>query len=122
MYFTGAHYRSAGTDIDPEFVYSFFPGLKQTDYITGALMIGLAVFAIVVRMKLAGFKQGAPKMYLVFLAVSIVVSVGYLIAVSGIVGETTFDSNTIGQIVGSGVMIVVNYIYFKNRAHLFVNK
>ena len=61
-------------------------------------------------------------MYLVFLAASIIVSVGYLIATSGIIGEATFDSSTISQVVVGGVMIAVNYVYFKNRAHLFVNK
>lgn len=56
---------------------------------------------------------------------SIVVSLLYLILATAIVGDWLLSSDTISQyalnIIIAAVMILVNNLYFKKRASLFVN-
>lgn len=115
---TGSLYEAQG--INASFVYAFFPGLSAVDKIYGIICIALGVAAIIVRQKLAKFCQDGPKFYLIYLAVTVVASIIYLVAVIAIVGEME-TSTTIGSLIGNGIMLVCNKIYFDKRAHLFVN-
>ena len=118
-FLTGAHYQGMADQ-----VYSYFHGLKGLDVFYGILLLALAGFAIFVRQRLAKFRRNGPLLYYVLMIVSIVVSFIYLIAGSSILhvslGEV-MDASSLASIVTSIVMLVVNIIYFKKRADLFVN-
>ena len=64
---------------------------------------------------------GAPRLYLLLLAVSLGVSLVYLLAGSAVVGELLLNASTLASLVGSGVMLPVNRIYFRKRESLFAN-
>ena len=103
-------------------VYSYFSSLKTIDMIMGIACIGLAVLAIIVRQKLAGFKSDGPKMLLLLYVVSVAVSLGYALLVMAIVGSDVIDFSTIAPTLAVSVaMIFVNKTYFDKRQHLFIN-
>lgn len=108
-----------------ELVYLVFGSLRVVDLLIGIAMIALAVFDIVVRQKLAHFRSNGPRFLLLLYVASIVVSLLYLILATAIVGDWILSSDTISQYatntILSVVMILVNNIYFKKRASLFVN-
>lgn len=106
-------------------VYSFYSALKIVDLLIGAAMIALAVLAIITRQKLAKYKKDGPS-YLMFLyAANMGVTIVYLILATMVVGDWLLNGNIVGQYVASTavsvIMMVVNNIYFKKRASMFVN-
>lgn len=115
-------------DGSADFLYAMIPGLSAIDKIYGIVLIALAVFAIVTRMQLAGYRKNGPKFYLLLLVVNIAASLIYVIAgcsvinaaVSGAVSLSDF-STYIPTLIVNGVLLAVNVVYFKKRAHLFVN-
>ena len=117
---TGTVYSVTG--ISASDVYAYYgQGLHILDIVMGILMIGIAVFAIFVRFQLAGYKKQGPKTLLVLYVINLVVSLGYSLAVGAITSVNVMDSSSVGGLVISAVMIIVNYFYFKKRAHLFCN-
>ena len=86
---------------------------------SGAISVVLAVLAIYVRFRLAGFRKNGPKMYILFLGINCVFQVLNLLI--------SFDSdlNTVSSAIGSVLtcvlMLVLSSIYYKKRADLFVN-
>lgn len=87
-------------------------------------------FCVVDRCDLAGYETKGPQMYFILLASSLAISLIYIIAANAIISSVTsymrYSSEgdftgIIVSLVTSGVMLIVNIIYFKNRAHLFVN-
>ncbi|MGM9536733.1 MAG: zinc ribbon domain-containing protein [Candidatus Onthomonas sp.] len=117
---TGANYSTTGL-VTPEEVYSTFPGLRVVDLIVGVGVLVLAVLAIVVRQKLAHYRQGAPELYLTLLGADIALSVFYIVAASAVLGGPVLDASTVSELVVSAVMIGANKVYFDKRAELFVN-
>ena len=122
---TGGQYGSSG---DAEMVYTAFSGLKTLDVLYGVCAIALAAGDIFVRMRLAGYRANAPKLYLGVLAAAVVLSLIYIIGVFVILGEwadiidlTAVVSQYTSQLFVSIIMIGANHVYFKKRAHLFVN-
>lgn len=135
-YFSGIIYAKSSnglTDgIDPfevaHLVYGFYPQLRTLDIIMGIAMIGLGVYCLWVRMRMVKFKVNAWKHYCLFCICSMVVNIIYHIA------STTIVSNAMGgsylsddvsvyviEFIGMIVYLVLNVIYYKKRAHLFVN-
>lgn len=122
-YMNGVQYNqdySYGADL----VYAYYDGLKGLDMFLGISCILLAVFAIVVRFFLAGYKSYGPMCYFVFLGLNIVIPVIYLFLAANelntSVGDVISTSN-VSNIATSIIMIGVNVTYFKNRKHLFTN-
>ncbi len=103
-------------------VYSFFPGMHAVDIIFGLLMIALAAWAIIIRFDLAKFEKGAPKKYLIFLGANIAVAILYTICASVAIGAYAGSPTLWVQVIVSGVLIIVNYFYFKKRSGMFVNE
>ncbi|MGM9594255.1 MAG: hypothetical protein ACI3U8_07860 [Candidatus Onthomonas sp.] len=116
---TGSTYEAQGLDV--EWVYDYFPGLRAVDLIMSVGLIALAVLSIVVRQKLAHYRQGAPKQYLLLLGGNMVLSIFYIIAASAVLGGLVMDASTVTQLVVSAVMIGVNKVYFDKRAELFAS-
>ena len=130
MYFIGGQYNSKAA---AEFYWALLPSLKAWDIIMGILCLAFAAYGIYVRFALAKFKKNAPlHLYTLYIAVN-VASIIYRIAVYSIVlnGFSSYlgasvDSSAIIITVAiiaifTAVLVVLNGIYFKKRAHLFVN-
>lgn len=137
---TGAQYGG-----DSDLAYSMIGGLRVVDIIFALAQIGIAVFAIYVRQQLAGFKKGAPELYLRFIIIANVVSISYnlivvWLAVStltrflpganffdalGMLLESSSTQASLFQLIVSVIAVIVMYFlnrtYFNKRAHLFVN-
>lgn len=124
MTMTGARYDEAsGYNGMSKIVYAYFDGLQIVDIIFGAACIAFAAFMIYTRFQLAGFKTGAPKKLLCLYIGGAIVSIIYLIAVNAIIGgEVDLNMGTIiANLVVSGIMVIVNKIYYDKRAFMFVN-
>lgn len=114
---TGGHY-----DGYASYVYSYFPVLKTIDIVMGIACIAIAVFAIVVRQKLANYKMDGPKMLLYLYLANMAISLVYVLLLMMIVGSEFVDFTLIlPSVVVSVIMIFVNKTYFDKRSHLFVN-
>lgn len=114
---TGSHYEGMSS-----MVYAYYPSLKTIDIVVGAATIALAVFAIVVRQKLANFQSDGPRMLITLYVGSVAVSVIYLILVMGVIGSDVIEISTLMPSLSvSIVMAIVNKIYFDKRQHLFIN-
>lgn len=87
--------------------------------IGGVISVVLAVWAIYVRFRLAGFRKNGPKLYILFLAINCVFQVLNLVISFG--GDITTTSSAIGSVMSSALMLVLTNIYYKKRAELFVN-
>ena len=129
IYYTGAVYISAEGTVIAETVYSVFPTLKTVDLIYAVYYVGMAVFMVVTRFMLSGFKKIAPRLVVliyVIQAFSYIAYVGMVIFAvegSGLVNVADIvDVSSIGStVVTSIIMAVANHVYFKKRAYLFVN-
>lgn len=113
---TGSQYEGAAT-----YVYAMYSSLKFIDIIIGLACIGLAVLAIITRQKLANFKSDGPKSLTILYIANIVVMLVYIILIVMTVGSGIFEVTDVASVLSSGIMIVVNKIYFDKRKHLFVN-
>lgn len=124
MKITGLEYGA-----DAEYFYYFCPPIKVIDIVYGLLLLAVAALAIVIRQKLAHYKAGAPNIYIAYPAILAAVNFAYIIAqIVALAGVSSIEMDIaviIGQIWGSilqcGILIPVNYVYFKKRRHLFVN-
>lgn len=118
---TGMQY---GTEADKQLVYAFYDGLEMLDMGVGIAMVGLAIFAIYTRSRLAKYCKDGPTMLLINYAANAVVGLVYTIGMSSIVPEYVLGDSLNSNYVSLGVsigMIIANYIYFNKRKDLFVN-
>ena len=102
-------------------VYTLYPALRPVDVVMGLLSLGLMVWVLVVRQRLAKFRRGAPRLYLIWIGASLGVALFYLVAASLVLGQLVMTGSVVGSLVGSLVLIVLNRVYFRKREHLFVN-
>lgn len=124
MCLNGSQYEGGGASA--ELVWAFYDGLKTADTIFGIACIVSAVLLIYTRFQLAGFKRNGPNMLTITYVYTCVISLIYIIAVSSIVSgygvdATDIASSAISSLIGSVVMIVINFVYFNKRKSLFVN-
>ena len=103
-------------------VYALFKDLKTVDMLFGLLMIGLAAFAIYTRFRLSGFYKNGPLLLNIVYGANAGIGLIYLIAADAATkGVLNLDySSAIISLVTSIAMIIINAVYFKKRAHLFV--
>ena len=124
MTLTGTQYEGYA-----ELIYAFIPGLQVTDLAYGIVQLGIAVFGFSAAYKLLKLKRGAPKLLTTLFIVETVASVLYLAAFLLILSNYGADLSdlivylisTVTSIAVSVVMIIANHVYYKKRAHLFVN-
>ncbi len=117
---TGSLYRWDGSSVASR-VYSMYPSLKTLDFVYGMLHIAIGVLFLYTRFRLAAFRRGATKLLIRLYAAIIATMVIYLMALGAIVGVDTITAGSTGSLGGSVIMIVINYVYYRNRASLFVN-
>ncbi len=105
-----------------ETVYSVFPKIKTLDMVYAIGYLGLAAFAIIVRFRLAGYKQGAPTLLHAMLILNVAAYFSYAFFASNVINVSFTDmlnaSDTIYAVV-SIIMLFLNIGYFNRRAHMF---
>ena len=95
-------------------------GLWDAVYaVSGVISVVLAVLALYVRFRLAGFRKNGPKMYILFLGINCVFQVLNLLISFG--SDLNTGSSAIGSLLTCVLMLVLTNIYYKKRADLFVN-
>lgn len=113
-----------GSDIDIPLLYETFPNLKSVNIVVGIMCIAAALFGVLyVRRQLVGFKSNAIMLFLFYCVIGLIITLIHTAASSAILGVSFSDIATqfIGQLVGTIVFVVLNYIYFNKRKHMFVN-
>ena len=121
---TGAQYGEYS-----ELVYAFIPGLKIADVVYGIVLIGIAVLGFITAFQLLKLKRGAPKLLtllfilsavasLLYVAAEVIILLNYGADLSDMVSTMATTLSSLGI---SVFMIIANSIYYKKRAHLFVN-
>lgn len=135
--YTTAAIEAADMDVDVD-VYDYIPDLEDADITYGILNIVLAVAAIVIRFRLAGYHKDGPKLLLAYYGASTAISVIYAIWASAAIKDSiAYDAaeyyaeemvqvftgamtiSVVMSVIISAVMITANAIYFKKREHLF---
>lgn len=95
-------------------------GLWDAVYaVSGVISVVLAVLALYVRFRLAGFRKNGPKMYILFLGINCVFQVLNLLISFG--SDLNTVSSAIGNLLTCVLMLVLTNIYYKKRADMFVN-
>ena len=120
---TGANYTVEGENVSA-LVYEVYSGLQTVDMIYGVACIALGIYQIYTRFQLAKYKANAPKLLLGMYVANAVIVAFYSFAVIGIVptdvvSHSELMGQGIGSIIGAGVMLWLNKIYFDKRSHLF---
>ena len=105
-------------------VYSYYSGLKIVDILFGLSSIAIGILMVYVRFGLKKYQAKSVGIYLFLPLVNAIVSILYFVAASLVLHTSLFDADrlsgeTIGLIVGSIGLFIVNYIYFGHRRHLF---
>lgn len=121
---TGMQYGSA---LGKELVYRIFPSLKALDIFYGISLILLAPFCAHTAYSMLKLKRGATKrltmLYVLELAVALIYTIGCILILtknSSAIDISSLLINAISTIIGGGIMIAVNHVYYKKRKNLFV--
>ena len=126
MLFTGVMQHSINGE-NSRYVYERYPSLQSVDILFGILYILLAISSYWVRKNLVEFKANAPKMFCLFMFVPAIIEVCYVWFTGAVIDSSSaaITGVVLGEIVTSvipaGVVLCLNYIYFKKRKHLFIN-
>ncbi len=116
---SGAHYTDEYGNNFSNQIYRLFSELKFIDFLMGLICIGIGVYAFIVRAKLAEFRANAPKLFIYMYGIDIGINLLYGFMISMVTPIGIFEIVDVKDLIISVFMIVVNKIYFENRAHLF---
>ena len=119
QFFSGSHYNGLADAVYAKYGSS----LKTLDLLMGMASIFLAVWAIYTRFQLAGYKSVAPAKLMLLYAISLIVSVLYMIfacSISGLSFSALLE-DSVGTLIGNGLMMFINKVYYDKRSVLFVN-
>ena len=119
QYFTGSIY---GTGNEANMIYAYYDGIKAIDMLMAVLLIVIAVFSVVTRFALAGYKARGPQMLMGLYLINMIAAVFYLVIASVVTGISLgdlVDSSTLSSLISSIAMVFINKSYYGKRAHLF---
>lgn len=119
MIMVGGHYTSNGINYSG-LVYLAYPSLRGVDIISGILIVGAGVLALIARQKLAAYSRKGPTLLYALYGYNLAVMVFYIIAVR-IAAGLNVGGFFISSAVGSVVFLIINIIYFSHRKHMFTN-
>lgn len=120
--FGGVYFVETNGEASAEQVYAYYGAeLQVVDIFYGLYLIAFAIFAFVVRHKLANYEPDSLKYIKIFYSFSVVSNLLYAIIVSVITGES-LAAQALGSAIGGLIFLFLNIKYFKKRAHLFVGK
>ena len=106
-------------------VYAVAPMLKPADLLYGSMLFAGALFALKIRGRMQDFRRNAPMLLHLLLGGVMACSVGYLMgstsAVTGtaLAGSYPVASGMIWEIVLTGIVLVCDVVYYRNRKDLF---
>lgn len=120
---TGLTYKLNGGDA--RLVYAFFPDMQILDICTGLAFLILAALMIFARFRLAGYKKDGPILLIahhILCAVMSIVFTAVQFSIMSPIRPVSAEDLVSPILVGIGVIVavVLNYIYFNKRKHLFV--
>ena len=115
-----------GSKEGQEFMYGASGAFIAADVIYIILIVIASVLCVLVRQKLVKFQKDAWKWYIGYLIFNLAASVLYYIGLAIIYGSLGFEAAVFGSyiivsLLGTVICVVLNYIYFNKRKHLFVN-
>ena len=115
MNLTGA---SLGSKEEVELLYGFFPELKGMMMVTAVLMLAISILSIVVRQWLAHYQhKGVIGLY-ILRGLIILNNLIYGIGLTSIV-NIEIPSTTVSACLVSVVLLIIDFVYFGKRRHLF---
>lgn len=123
LYLTGRYYTVQG--INPAEFYSQYPLFRIVNYLFGGVGVVMCIFAIYTRFQLAGFKKGAPGLFLKYTMISVAKTGIYVllyVIVSTIYGKMTTMAELMDYIslmIGGTALYFINKSYFAKREFLF---
>lgn len=97
----------------------FYPH-ESANFLYGICLLGFAAAAIYVRMQLAAFKKNGPRLYIIMSVASGVVGFIYNFNMALEFANRMMWTSSITTLIVTIVLAVLNAIYFKKRAELFV--
>ena len=108
------------------FEYFFYGELRWLGILFAVIWLAIAAYGIYIRFRLAKFRKGAPKQYIIYEIVNQVVFLVFSLAGEFAMGQSdmmiaSMIGGVIGSVLGGFVYIYPNVIYFRKRDHLFVN-
>ncbi len=108
------------------FEYFFYGELRWLGILFAVIWLAIAAYTIYIRFRLAKFRKGAPKQYIIYEIVNQAVFLIFSLAGEFAMGQSdmmiaSMIGGVIGSVLGGFVYIYPNIIYFKKRDHLFVN-
>lgn len=112
---TGAYYGRA--DVAP-YIFEYYAGLKTFSTVCALLTLGLAVFAVYTRFRLARFCANGPTLYYIYILLQIGLDFILSNGITTITG-VHISFNWIGTVTMLGFLLV-NYLYFSKRSYLFI--
>lgn len=120
-FMTGAQYEGK-----KDLVYAVIPNLKAPDIFFGFICVVVGIMAAVTAVSLLKYKASGPKLLTTTYIVGVAGSLIYVIMASSVLSKYNVDLSSVYSsasvnIIVSVAMIIVNSIYYKKRAHLFVN-
>lgn len=107
-------------------LYDYFPQLRIPGMVMGAFISLLGIGYGLAAIRLINLRRGAPRLLLILYAVSLLANVFFVVWTASLsvglehIGALITGSDLI-SLVGSVLMIIINAIYFRKRAELFVN-
>lgn len=123
-YFTGSIYSAVSNDmVSAEMVYGMYgTPLERWDVIYGLTLFGIAVFSIITRFALSGYKKNGPKfLYVLYIAgavLGLIYNIGFMMII-GVYAKLILES--FGSVIMTGIIVFANYKYFSKRRELFCN-
>lgn len=95
-------------------------GAQRAIYIVnGVVSVAVAVLAIYVRFRLAGFRKNGPKLYMIFLGIICALRI---LNLSYAISTGTYSvANAVSSLFVNGCIMLWTNSYYKKRADLFVN-
>ena len=127
-YITGDIYDiQSNGQIEAEYIYSVYRnGLKTLDVIFGISMLCMAVFAIITRQKLAGYRKNGPRclyaMYMASAAIVLFYNTAFICLFGNEFGSAAdITAKTMTSIITCAVSVYLNHMYFSKRKSMFSN-
>lgn len=129
MYLTGAYY-AFYLGVRSNVIYRMFPGLRAADMLYGLILGCAGGFMLYTRFQLAGFKRVGPMCLYICYGVHGISSLVYILLVALMAGSGGLNAYSGPSVIASGVtglvvsllFIIFNFVYFKKREQLFVNR
>ena len=120
--FTGSQYKG-----EADRVYSLIPGLKSVDMIYAVMVFILVALQVLAAVSLIKMKKNGPLfLYLVY-GMSLLSTFVYMIMINSVLSESVKDAisdlySGMGRSIATSIiMLIVNYVYYNKRKHMFVN-